>query len=72
MRDIQEIYNDAWVGKWAYVPALPDEVRKMAEELKLIIDPDIAFIAEVHGEPVGMCIMLPNLNEVISDLDALG
>jgi len=65
---IQQIYNDAWVGKWAYVPALPDEVRKMAEDLKLIIDPDIAFIAEVNGEPAGMCIMLPNLNEAIADL----
>jgi hypothetical protein len=65
---IQKIYNDAWLGKWAYVPALPDESRKMAEDLKLIIDPDIAFMAEVNGEAVGMCIMLPNLNEAIADL----
>lgn len=65
---IQQIYNDAWQGKWAYVPALPDEVAKMAEDLKLIVDPDIAFMAEVNGETVGMCIMLPNLNEAIADL----
>lgn len=25
---IQQIYNDAWLGKWAYVPALPDEARR--------------------------------------------
>lgn len=66
---LQQIYNDAWSGKWAFVPALPDEVKKMAEDLKLIVDPDIAFIAEVNGEPAGMCIMLPNLNEAIADLD---
>lgn len=66
---IQQIYNDAWLGKWAYVPALPEESRKMAEDLKLIVDPDIAFMAEVNGETVGMCIMLPNLNEAIADLD---
>jgi len=65
---IQEIYNDAWSGKWAYVPALPDERAKMAEDLKLLVDPDIAFMAEVNGETVGMCIMLPNLNEAIADL----
>jgi hypothetical protein len=65
---IQQIYNDAWLGKWAYVPALPDESQKMAEDLKLIVDPDIAFMAEVDGETVGMCIMLPNLNEAIADL----
>jgi hypothetical protein len=68
IRIVQDIYNDAWTGKWAFVPALPDEARKFAADLKLIIDPDIAFMAEVNGEPVGMCIMLPNLNEAIADL----
>ena len=66
---IMDIYNDAWKGKWAMVPALPDEVEKVAKELKLILDPDLAFIAEVHGRPAGMCIMLPNVNEAIQDLD---
>ena len=65
---IMDIYNDAWSGKWAMVPALPDEVIKVAKDLKLIIDPDLAFIAEVDGKPAGMCIMLPNLNEAIHDL----
>jgi hypothetical protein len=65
---IMEIYNDAWQGKWAMVPALPDEVRKVAEEMKLIIDEDLAFIAEIKGKPVGMCIMLPNVNEALVDL----
>jgi len=66
---IMDIYNDAWMGKWAAVPALPDEVAKVAQDLKLLVDPDIAFIAEQDGKPVGMCIMLPNLNEAIADLD---
>ena len=69
LQAIMDIYNQAWQGKWAYVPALPDEVRKFAADLKLIIDPEIAFIAEIDGVPAGMCIMLPNLNEAISDLD---
>ena len=66
---IMDIYNDAWKGKWAMVPALPDEVAKVAKDLKLLLDPDLAFIAEVHGRPAGMCIMLPNLNEAIKDLN---
>jgi hypothetical protein len=66
---IMDIYNDAWAGKWAMVPALPDEVEKVAKDLKLILDPDLAFIAEVNGRPAGMCIMLPNVNEAIRDLD---
>jgi hypothetical protein len=66
---IMKIYNDAWKGKWGMVPALPDEVAKVAQDLKLILDEDLAFIAEVNGEPAGMCIMLPNINESIKDLN---
>ncbi len=66
--DIMDIYNTAWTGKWGMVPALPDEVKKIAKDMKLIIDPDIAFMAEIHGKPAGMCIMLPNMNEAIADL----
>ncbi len=68
IRAIMDIYNDAWSGKWAMVPALPDEVEKVAKDLSLFLDPDIAFIADIDGKPAGMCIMLPNLNESLQDL----
>jgi hypothetical protein len=68
LEDIMDIYNSAWQGKWGMVPALPDEVKKIAKDMKLIIDPDIAFMAEIKGKSVGMCIMLPNMNEAIADL----
>ena len=65
---VLEIYNDAWAGKWGFVPVRPDELDKMVEDMKLVLDPDIAFIAEIDGKPAGMCIMVPNLNEAIFDL----
>ncbi len=65
---VLDIYNDAWEGKWGFVKALPDEVAKMAEDLSLVLDPELTFIAEVEGRAVGMCITLPNLNECIQDL----
>lgn len=68
IRTIVDIYNDAWAGKSFFVPTTQAEVDKMAEEMKLVIDPDIAFMAEINGKVVGMCIMVPNLNEVIADL----
>jgi hypothetical protein len=69
LRIIQDIFNDAWDHNWGHVPATEDEVKKTAEDLKLILDPDMAFMAEVDGKVVGMCIALPNLNEVIRDFD---
>lgn len=68
IRTIVDIYNDAWAGKWGFVPATQPEVDKMVEEMKLVLDPDIAFLAEIDGVAAGMCIMVPNLNEVIRDM----
>jgi hypothetical protein len=66
---IMDIYNETWAGKWGYVPVSSDELDKMASDMSLVIDPDMAFIAEVDGQAGGMCIVIPNLNEVIADLD---
>jgi hypothetical protein len=65
---IMDIYNETWAGKWGYVPITAAELDKMAKDLSLVLDQDIAFIAEIEGKPAGMCIMVPNLNEVIADL----
>lgn len=65
---VMEIYNDAWQGKWIFVPTLPSEITAIAEDLEMIIDPDLAFIAEVDGKAQGMCILLPNVNEILHEL----
>lgn len=66
---IMEIYNETWSGKWGYVPISSAELDKMASDMSLVLDPDMAFIAEVDGKAGGMCIIVPNLNEVIADLE---
>jgi GNAT superfamily N-acetyltransferase len=66
---IMRIFNDAWRENWGYVPATEAEVKKMGEDLRLILDREIAFIAEVDDKPVGICITMPNINEVIRDFD---
>jgi hypothetical protein len=63
------IFNDAWKNNWGFVPATDSEAAKMASDMKLIIDEDLAFFAELNGEAVGMVVCLPNINEAIRDLD---
>ena len=41
----------------------------MAKELRQIIDPNLAVIVEVDGEPAGVALVTPNLNEAIRDLN---
>lgn len=63
------IFNDAWQHNWGFVPATPGEAAKLARDLRLLIDPTIAFFAEVEGRAVALVIALPNLNEATRDLD---
>lgn len=67
VHDILDVFNDAWQHNWGFVPATDSEAKKMAADLKLIIDKEISFFAEIDGRPVAICVCLPNLNEVIYD-----
>jgi hypothetical protein len=64
-----EIFNDAWSDNWGFVPMSQAELRHMAKALKPIVRPQSVAIAELDGKPVAMAIGLPNVNEVIADLD---
>lgn len=63
-----DIFNDAWSENWGFVPLTQAEAKKMANDLLLLLDERIAFIVELHGRPVAVCLTLPNLNEAARDL----
>ena len=68
-RIIGEIFNDAWSDNWEFVPFSEAEILDIGSTLVHLIKDDYLQIAEVDGEPIGMVVMLPNLNELIADLD---
>jgi hypothetical protein len=67
VRDILDVFNDAWQHNWGFVPATDAEAKKMAADLRRILDKELSFFAEIDGQPVAICVCLPNLNEVIAD-----
>jgi len=69
VRDILDVFNDAWQHNWGFVPATDAEAKKMAADLQLILDKELSFFAEIDGQPVAICVCLPNLNEVIRDFE---
>lgn len=66
VNDILDVYVDAWQHNWGFVPATDAEAKKMAADLKLILN-ELSFFAEIDGQPVAICVCLPNLNEVARD-----
>jgi hypothetical protein len=68
LRVIMDVFNDAWSDNWAFVPFTERELSKMAADMKLFAIPELAYIAEVDGEPAAVALALPNLNELIRDM----
>ena len=69
VRILMEIFNDTWQDNWGFVPMTEGELKKTAQDFKLLLVPDIALVAEIDGEPAAIAVGLPNLNEAIRDID---
>ena len=66
---IRDIFNDAWSQNWSFVPFTNKEFEHLGKDLKMLADEKLVKIAEVDGEPAAFIVVLPNLNEVIRDLN---
>jgi len=68
-RRLRQIFNQAWEKNWGFVPFTEAEIEFMTEELKPLIVPEFAWIAEMGSEPVGFTLCLPDINVVLRDLN---
>ena len=64
-----DIFKDAWSDNWGSLPYTQKEVAKMAADFKLLLMPEITRIVSIDGEPAAVAVAVPNLNELIDDLD---
>ncbi|MDF2434416.1 MAG: hypothetical protein JWP44_4047 [Mucilaginibacter sp.] len=62
---LREVYNSAWDQNTGFVPLTDEEFDYLAKDLKLILDPDFALVAEQNGKIVAFGLALPNFNEVL-------
>ena len=66
---ILNLLNDAWSANWGFVPLTDAEIAYAGKKLKPIIFEDLVRIAELDGEPVAFMLTIPDINELIADLD---
>ncbi len=70
----KQVYNRAWEKNWGFVPLTDEEIEHMADDIKDIVDEELAFFAEVQQpdgtwKPVGASLTLPDYNQVLIHLN---
>ncbi len=68
-RIILNLLNDAWSDNWGFVPLTESEIAYAGKKLKPIIYNELVWVAEYDGSPVAFMITLPDINELIGDLN---
>jgi hypothetical protein len=69
VRIIMDIFNDAWSDNWGFVPLTENELLKLAKDTELILLPELTRLVFINGEASAVSMALPNINEMIKDLD---
>ncbi|MCA9972013.1 MAG: hypothetical protein KC425_17435 [Anaerolineales bacterium] len=60
---LRRLYNGAWAQNWGFVPMTDAEFDHLAHTLRPILDPNLIFVVEKAGEPVGFALSLPDANQ---------
>ena len=68
-RIILNLLNEAWSSNWGYVPLTESEIAYAGKKLKPIIYNELVRIAEIDGEPVAFMLTIPDINELMKDLN---
>jgi GNAT superfamily N-acetyltransferase len=66
---IRAIYNQAWEKNWGFVPFSEKEFAYMTKEMKPLLLPDLVWIAEIGGEPVGFILCVPDINVALKKIN---
>jgi GNAT superfamily N-acetyltransferase len=69
MELLRDLFNDAWSENWGFVPFTREEFAELGTALRLFVPDEFIQIAEINGEAVAFIAALPNINELIRDLD---
>ncbi len=62
---IREVYNKAWDKNLGFVPMTEDEFNYAAKDLKMIVDPRFAILAEKDNKVIGFALGVPDINQIL-------
>ncbi len=62
------IYNEAWSENWGFVWMTDDELRYFGHLLMEVGLPEMLLVAEIDGQPAGVSLAVPDINEALRPL----
>ncbi|MDA3793163.1 MAG: GNAT family N-acetyltransferase [Elusimicrobia bacterium] len=65
---IKDIYNNAWVKNWGFVPWTDAELNDIAKQLKPLVVKELVHIGCWEDKPIGFLMALPDYNEIIKEI----
>jgi len=66
---LKDIYNAAWEKNWGFVPMTNEEMDATGKKLKQFAEPSLVLFAEMDGEPIGVTVTVPDINQVLKKLN---
>ncbi len=64
-----EIFNDTLSHLEEHIPLTLVEFRRLADQMRPFLNPDLAVFAEVDGRAIGFCVAIPDVNRVLIHLN---
>jgi len=68
MKLVCKVFNEALGHLWGHCPVGEEELADIAWSLRRVAIHEALVIAEHHGQPVGVVLTIPDLNEIIDSL----
>lgn len=65
MKYAKEIYHEAWFDNWGFVPMTDAEWEALSHSLGRIMDPGLSFFMLDGQEPVGVGVIVPDINPLL-------
>ena len=65
---INGIFGEAWSKNWGHVPWTPREFDRLVEAVKKIAIPELSYIVEIDGRPVGFALSIADANVAVKKI----
>jgi hypothetical protein len=66
---IREIYNSSFRDVWGFLPLSSSEAEAMGKNFISFSDDELVWIAEFKNKPAGLILALPDVNEILKDIN---